>query len=154
MAEIEVYFDGLCQPVNPGGIACYAFLIKSEGKTVYKDRGLAAEPFSKEATNNAAEYAALTRALEWLVANGRQSDQVRVKGDSKLVISQMKGEFKVKARSIVPLFQKAASLKVKFSKITFEWVPREQNREADKLSEEAYNNAFLDDPRLLDRIKK
>lgn len=154
MAEIEVYFDGLCQPVNPGGIACYAFLIKRDGKTVHKERGLAAEPFSKEATNNAAEYTALIKALEWLVDNGLQSETVRARGDSRLVTSQMKGEFKVKAKSVIPLFQKAALLRAKFSKITFEWVPREQNREADKLSEAAYNNAFLDDPSLLDKIKK
>jgi ribonuclease HI len=153
VAEIQVYFDGLCQPVNPGGIACYAFLIKTDGKTVYKERGLAAEPFSRGATNNLAEYTALVKALEWLVAN-RQSGPVRVKGDSKLVISQMRGEFRVRNKGIVPLFQKAAVLKNKFPDITFQWIPREENKEADRLSEEAYNNAFLDDPKLLDRIGK
>jgi len=154
LAEIQVYFDGLCQPINPGGIACYAFLIKSEGRVLRKDRGLAAEPFSKGATNNVAEYTALIRALEWLVSNGKEREPVRVRGDSKLVISQMRGEFKVKAKAIVPLFQKAALLAKKFADISFGWIPREENREADKLSEEAYNNAFLDNPRLLDRIKK
>lgn len=153
MAEIHVYFDGLCQPINPGGIACYAFLIKSESKVLHKDRGLAAEPFSKGATNNVAEYTALVKALEWLVSNNKEREPVRVKGDSKLVISQMMGEFKVKAKGIVPLFQKAALLTKKFSDISFQWVPREENREADKLSEEAYNNVLLDNPRLLDKIK-
>lgn len=154
MAEVQVYFDGLCQPINPGGIACYAFLIKGKGKTLYKERGLAAEPFSKEATNNVAEYTALVKALEWLLSNKKVREPVRVRGDSKLVISQMRGEFKVKAKAIVPLFQKAALLRKEFADISFQWVPREQNREADKLSEEAYNNAFLDNPGLLDKIRK
>lgn len=154
VAEIQVFFDGLCQPVNPGGIACYAFLIKSDGKIIHKERGLAAEPFSKGATNNVAEYTALVKALEWLVANKHGSKPVRVRGDSRLVISQMTGEFRVRNKAIIPLFQKAAVLRNKFADITFEWVPREENREADRLSEEAYNNAFLDDPSLLDRVRK
>ncbi len=154
MAEIYVYFDGLCQPINPGGIACYAFLIKNDGRTIYKERGLAAEPFSEGATNNVAEYTALVKALEWLVANKRESDVVRVRGDSNLVISQLRGEFRVRKKALMPLFQKAALLKNKFADITFQWVAREENKEADKLSEEAYNNVLLDNPKLLDRFKK
>lgn len=154
MVEIQVYFDGLCQPVNPGGIACYAFLIKSDGKVIHKERGLAAEPFSSGATNNVAEYTALVKALEWLISSKMGQQHVHVKGDSKLVISQMRGEFKVKAKAIIPLFQKAALLRKEFADISFQWVPREENREADKLSEEAYNNALLDNPKLLDKIRK
>jgi ribonuclease HI len=154
MAETHVYFDGLCQPVNPGGIACYAFLVKSDNRTIYNERGLAAEPFSKEATNNVAEYTALVKALEWLVANGFESGPVRVMGDSKLVISQIRGEFKIKNKALIPLFQKAALLKNRFADIAFQWIPREENKEADKLSEKAYNKALLDDPRLMDRIRK
>lgn len=133
MAEMQVNFDGLCQPVNPGGVACYGFLIKSDGKTIYKERGIAVEPFSKGATNNVAEYTALVKALEWLVTNRCESESVRVKGDSNLVISQMRGNFRVKNKAIIPLFQKAALLKNKFADITFQWVPREENKEADRL---------------------
>ena len=154
MAGTETYFDGLCQPVNPGGLACYGFLVKKDGKVIYRERGLAAEPFSKQATNNVAEYTALVKALEWLVTNGLESGPVQVKGDSKLVISQMRGEFKIKNKALVPLFQKAALLRAKFADITFQWIPRQENWEADRLSEEAYNNAILDDPMLLDRMKR
>ncbi|MFL6511285.1 MAG: ribonuclease H, partial [Nitrososphaera sp.] len=66
---IEVYFDGLCQPINPGGISCFAFLVKSNGRTIHSEYGLAAEPFSENSTNNVAEYTALTKALQWLLAN-------------------------------------------------------------------------------------
>ena len=154
MAEIQVYFDGLCQPMNPGGVACYAFIIKSQDKVLYKEKGIAADPFSKEATNNVAEYTALLKALDWLISNKKEGQPVRVRGDSNLVISQISGKFKVKAKVLIPLFQKAAFLRKKFADISFQWVPREENRDADKLSEEAYNNAIIDDPGLLDRIRR
>jgi ribonuclease HI len=49
---IQVYFDSLCQPYNPGGTACYAFIIKKEENTMYNEYGLAAY----DSTNNVAEY--------------------------------------------------------------------------------------------------
>ncbi|AIF83601.1 ribonuclease HI [Candidatus Nitrososphaera evergladensis SR1] len=151
---IEVHFDGLCLPKNPGGIACYAYIIKEKGsgRLLHSDSGIAAEP-SAQSTNNVAEYTALIRALEWLDENGHASRKVEVKGDSQLVVKQMSGEFRVKHKQIIPLFQRAALLRKKFADISITWVPREQNSEADKLSERAYNNALLENPGLLDMIK-
>ncbi|AIC14403.1 ribonuclease HI [Nitrososphaera viennensis] len=152
-AVVEVYFDGLCLPKNPGGIACYAYVIKEKGgRLLHSGSGVAAEP-SAQSTNNVAEYTALIKALEWLDENGYTSHWVEVKGDSQLVVKQMNGEFRVKNKQIIPLFQKAALLRRKFRDISIAWVPREQNSEADKLSERAYNNALLENPGLLDMIK-
>lgn len=150
--DIDAYFDGLCLPRNPGGIACFAFVIKNDGKLIHSGSGLAADPLSRQATNNVAEYTALIRALEWLYENGHASSKIVVKGDSQLVVKQMTGEFRVKNRQIVPLFQKAALLRKKFGDLAITWVPREQNGEADSLSERAYNEAILRDPALLDKI--
>lgn len=150
--DIEAYFDGLCLPKNPGGIACFAFIIKKDGKVLHSGSGLAAEPMSEQATNNVAEYTALVRALEWLYDNGYASSRIVVKGDSQLVVKQMSGEFKVKNRQIIPLFQKAAVLRKKFADLTIAWVPREQNGDADRLSERAYNEAILGNPGLLDKM--
>ncbi|MFL6358286.1 MAG: reverse transcriptase-like protein [Nitrososphaeraceae archaeon] len=58
--------------------------------------------------------------------------------NSRLVINQIKREFKVKAPKIIPSYHKAKSLISKFNNIHFEWIPREQNKEADKLSYKAY----------------
>jgi ribonuclease HI len=75
--EIQVYFDGLCQPYNPGGIACYAFVIlakkghEQKQQQQYSEYGLAAEPFSDNATNNVAEYTGIIKALEWLLEKGQ-----------------------------------------------------------------------------------
>jgi ribonuclease HI len=148
---IQVYFDGLCQPVNPGGIACYAFVVKSEGKTIHSDYGVAAEPFSKDATNNVAEYTALVKALEWLLANNLNSGKVEIKSDSQLVVKQLSGEYKVKAKRIISLYKRVLLLKNKFKDVEIAWVPREENKEADRLTNKAYNKALQDNPEYIGR---
>jgi ribonuclease HI len=150
---VEVYFDGLCQPINPGGIACYAFIVKSDGRIIYCDYGIAGEPFSEDSTNNVAEYTALTKALQWLLANDYSSKKVEIKSDSQLIVNQLTGDYKVKARRIMPLYKEVLSLKSKFQDIQIKWVPRDKNREADKLTNKAYNKALLENPEYLDRLK-
>lgn len=149
---IEVYFDGLCQPINPGGISCYAFIVKSDGRIIHSDYGVAAKPFSEESTNNVAEYTALAKALQWLLANNFNSKKVEIKSDSQLVVNQLTGDYKVKARRILPLFKQVLFLKTKFQDIQIKWIPRDKNREADRLTNKAYNNAFLENPEYLDRL--
>jgi ribonuclease HI len=148
---IEVYFDGLCQPINPGGISCYAFVVKSGGRTIYTDYGVAGEPFSEDSTNNVAEYMALVKALQWLLENNLGSSKVEVKSDSKLIVNQLTGDYKVKARRIVSLYKQVLLLKSKFQDIQIKWVPREKNREADTLTNKAYNKALQENPEYLDR---
>ena len=93
--RIEVYFDGLCQPYNPGGIACYGFVIKkyitcttnnlaNEGQTIHSEYGLAAEPYTNDASsNNVAEYTGIIKALEWMLLNkiGEDKEMIIVRGD-------------------------------------------------------------------------
>jgi ribonuclease HI len=151
---IEIYFDGLCQPINPGGIACYAFVVKSDGKTIYSDYGLATEPFSRDSTNNVAEYTGLAKALEWLVENNLISDKVEINSDSQLIVNHLRGLYKVKAKRIIPLYQKVLVLKSKFHDLQIHWVPREENKEADMLTNEAYNRALQENPEYLDKVTK
>jgi ribonuclease HI len=150
---IEVYFDGLCQPINPGGISCYAFIVKSDERIIHSDYGVAAKPFSEESTNNVAEYTALAKALQWLLANNFNSNKVEIKSDSQLVVNQLTGDYKVKARRILPLFKHVLFLKTKFQDIQIKWIPRDMNREADTLTNKAYNKALLENPEYLDRLK-
>ena len=148
---IQVNIDGLCQPINPGGIACYAFIIKKNGTTIHSGYGVAGEPFSKDSTNNVAEYTALAKALEWLVANNLVSEKVEIKGDSKLVVNQLAGIYKVKGKRIIPLYKQVLLLKTKFSDIEIKWIPREENKEADRLTNIAYNKALQESPEYLDK---
>jgi ribonuclease HI len=150
---IEVYFDGLCQPINPGGISCYAFIVKSDGRIIHSDYGVAGKPFSEESTNNVAEYTALAKALQWLLANDFSSSKVEIKSDSQLVVNQMTGDYKVKARRILPLYKQVLLLKAKFQNIQIKWIPRDKNREADRLTNKAYDKVLLENPEYLDRVK-
>jgi ribonuclease HI len=150
---IEVYFDGLCQPINPGGIACYAFIVKSEGNIIHADYGVAGEPFSADATNNFAEYSALVKALQWLHANNFSSSRVEIKSDSQLIVNQLSGDYKVRARRIMSLYKQVLFLKNKFQDIEIKWIPRDKNREADRLTNKAYNMALQENPEYLDRVK-
>jgi ribonuclease HI len=124
----------LCQPCNPGRTACYAFIVKDKENTIQREYGRAAY----DSTNNVAEYTAIIKALEWLFANNYENENIIIRGDSRLVINQIKGEFKIKATKIIPLYHKAMSLISKFNNLEVEWVPREQNKEADRLSNYAY----------------
>jgi ribonuclease HI len=149
---IQVYFDGLCQPFNPGGIACYAFVIIAKDKKQEDKYGLAAEPFSDDSSNNVAEYTGVIKALEWLLQNNCSDNKVIVKGDSELVIFQIKGKYKVKASRIIPLYTLSMNLISKFKSIDFEWIPREQNKEADALSYKAYQETLDSNPALYEKV--
>jgi ribonuclease HI len=138
-------FDGLCEPVNPGGVATYGVVIKKAGGTVFEDSGLAfAKPWTQEASNNVAEYSAAIRALEWLSEHDFQNSAVVLRGDSRLIINQLKGTFKVKAARILDLNRRAAKLLAGFTNLKLEWVDRSKNSEADRLSRLAYRKYRLE----------
>ena len=83
-------------------------------------------------TNNVAEYRGLIAALEWALANGHS--RLHIRSDSQLVVQQMLGAYKVKHPGLIPLYQKACRLAREVGHVTFEHVRREQNQEADRLS--------------------
>ena len=149
---IDVYFDGLCQPINPGGISCYAFVVKSGGRLLHSDYGVAGEPFSDESTNNVAEYMALIKALQWLLENNLGRAKVEIKSDSQLIVNQLTGDYKVKSKRIISLYKQVLLLKSKFQDIQIKWIPREKNREADGLTNKAYNKALQQNPEYLERV--
>lgn len=135
---ITIHFDGLCLPKNPGGVATYGFVARRGAKLIHEEGGLAAPPYTPQATNNVAEYTGVLKALEWALAQGFENEKLIVRGDSELVIKQLKGEYKVKSSSIVDLFSRVRDLAAKFTSISFGWVPREENGEADAMTNRAY----------------
>lgn len=136
--SIVVHFDGLCQPKNPGGVATFGFTVDRDGKRIHEDCGLAARPYTEEATNNVAEYTGVLKAVEWLAGAGFLKEPIVVRGDSELVIKQLQGKYKVKSPLLAPIHGKLRQLSAKFSSLTFDWVPREANRDADALTNRAY----------------
>src|SRR5207245_1562514 len=73
-----VYFDGLCEPINPGGVATYGYVVHEGGRRLKEGRDFLAE--GRGASNNLAEYAGLVAALEWLLANGYREQEVEGEG--------------------------------------------------------------------------
>ncbi|PYR56779.1 MAG: ribonuclease H [Acidobacteria bacterium] len=84
------------------------------------------------ATNNVAEYNGLLAALRWALAHGERD--VHVRADSELLVKQMRGEYKVKHPGLQPLYLQARGLVDRIGHVTFEHVRREQNKDADRLS--------------------
>jgi probable phosphoglycerate mutase len=88
-----------------------------------------------EVTNNVAEYRGLIIGLQ--VAHQHEPSSVLVRMDSKLVVEQMSGRWKIKHAGLQPLAQEAAQLVRAIGDVTFEWVPRKDNSHADRLANEA-----------------
>lgn len=93
------------------------------------------------ATNNVAEYKGLIaglRAAKALVPDASAGDgpRVHVRMDSKLVVEQMSGRWKIKHPDMKPLAAEAARI-LPASAVTYEWIPREKNKHADRLANEA-----------------
>lgn len=133
-------FDGLCEPYNPGGIATYGFVVYQDGVKLHEEGGfVGAGILGDDVSNNVAEYTALIKGMEYIIKMG-YNGPLTVRGDSQLVIRQMRGEYAVRARRLIKLHEKARELAQKFESVIFEWVPREENAEADKLCRIAYED--------------
>lgn len=91
------------------------------------------------ATNNVAEYRGLLAALDWAAHHGIQ--QLHIKSDSDLLVKQMRGEYRVKHPGLQPLWEQARGLTRRIRHVQFEHVRREFNRDADRLANEAMDEA-------------
>ena len=88
-----------------------------------------------EMTNNAIEYTALIRALEYAII--LRARTVTIRSDSQLLVRQMTGEYRIKSPNIRPLQHWAADLVRVLNKVDFESVKRENNRDADALAQQS-----------------
>jgi probable phosphoglycerate mutase len=116
---------------NPGPAGSGAVLLDSETGIILAEVAL----FIGVATNNVAEYRAVLAAIE--VANEiAPNASIHVRMDSKLVVEQMSGRWKIKNEGMQDLSAQLASA-IGSREITFEWIPREKNTKADALANEA-----------------
>jgi probable phosphoglycerate mutase len=86
-------------------------------------------------TNNVAEYQGLIAGLQ--AARDLGADVVDVRMDSKLVVEQMSGRWQIKHPSMQPLAAEARTLAAGFADVSYEWIPRERNKHADRLANQA-----------------
>ncbi|MDG5482022.1 bifunctional RNase H/acid phosphatase [Mycolicibacterium gadium] len=120
---------------NPGPAGYGAVVWTADHNTVLAERKQAIG----RATNNVAEYSGLIAGLEEAADLG--ASEVDVNMDSKLVVEQMSGRWKVKHPDMVPLYQQATALSARFDRVTYIWVPRAKNSHADRLANEAMDAA-------------
>jgi len=137
LVKVVVEADGGSRG-NPGpaGFGCVVF--SADRATVLAEH----KQFIGQTTNNVAEYRGLIAGLE--EARRLGADEVAVSMDSKLVVEQMSGRWKVKHPGLAELHQQARALASTFDGVTFDWIPRERNAHADRLANEAMDAAGLD----------
>jgi len=149
--HLLVYFDGACEPKNPGGVGTYGFAVYNDNDTISEGYGIACEP-APNCTNNVAEYTGLIKALECLLLHDYGESSIVVRGDSQLVIKQLTGIYNVRTEHLKPLFEKAHELLSHF-RVRLEWIPRELNSKADELSKRAYIEYLDEHPELINKFK-
>lgn len=132
--------DGACSG-NPGPMAI-AFILKFSDNTEFRH-----SDFLGFGTNNIAEYQAVLKALEYIKNNNIISGKYVFRSDSQLVVNQLNNKWRVRdpvlyglKKKIVEICKEIGYIKTgKRSKpdlpeITFTWIPRDQNKQADRLA--------------------
>jgi probable phosphoglycerate mutase len=123
---ITAFFDGGARS-NPGPAGYGVQIVDHLGNVLAELHGSLGI-----STNNIAEYSGLIAALQWAVDHDLK--HITIKGDSQLIIEQMRGNYKVKNEGLRPLYLKARMLVMQIGDVRFEHVRRELNKEADRLS--------------------
>jgi ribonuclease HI len=126
--SLEIHIDGASRG-NPGeaGFGIHVCAPPEAGARLYGYLG--------RATNNVAEYEALVHALRHALARGAR--RVRVFSDSELVVRQVEGRYKVRHPDMQALHREARALIARLEAFEIRHVRREQNREADRLANQA-----------------
>ena len=133
-----VYFDGLYHLIDTqgNGVVTYGFVVYENSNKIYEECNVFSE--GKELSNNVAEFSGLIAALTWLMKRGYKNKPVTLRSDSLLVVNTINGTWTPKNGMYYPYYIKASSIIKEFKQVKLEWVPREKNKEADKLCKTAY----------------
>lgn len=131
--KLIIFTDGGARN-NPGPAGVGAVLYDENKKTV-----ATVSKYIGEATNNQAEYKAVIEAF--VKADELGADELEFFLDSELVVKQLNREYRVKDNELAPLFVQVYNASLAFKKVTFTHIPRERNKEADKLVNLAIDKA-------------
>jgi ribonuclease HI len=131
MEELYLHSDGGSRG-NPGNAGIGIVISKTDGSVLYEYKS-----YIGRTTNNQAEYTALTKALE--LARGYGTKRVICFLDSELVVKQLNGEYRVRNRKLIPLFQRVRAMEKSFETVKYRHVRREDEKIqiADRLVNEA-----------------
>ena len=132
--KLIIYTDGGARG-NPGPAGI--------GATILNDKkNLIAEisEYIGVATNNQAEYRAVMAAIKKAKELG--AEELNFYLDSQLVVEQLNGNYKIKNKGLQPLFVSIYNDSLNFKKVSYSHIPREQNKEADRLANEAMDRGL------------
>lgn len=125
MLKFIIHTDGGARG-NPGPSAVGVVIDNEAGENICE-----ISKYIGEATNNQAEYTAVVEALK--KAKELQADELHFFLDSELVVKQLNREYKIKDQDLAALFLKIYNLSMYFKKVYYKYIPRELNKQADKL---------------------
>jgi ribonuclease HI len=128
MMELTIFTDGASRN-NPGEAGVGIFITQDSIPIEKIARYLGT------ATNNVAEYTAAIIGLEHAVK--LRATSVKLCADSELLVKQLNGQYKVKNEGLKPLYAKLKELIAKIGSVEVQYIPRDQNREADALANKA-----------------
>lgn len=116
---------------NPGP-SSYGFIIMNRGGGIVHQEG----ELIGVTTNNVAEYTAVVKALEYIIKRffRKTPHKVEVVADSKLLVEQLSGRYKIKSPNLLPLFDKIKIMEFEVGHVVYRSVPRAQNFIADRLA--------------------
>jgi ribonuclease HI len=148
---IEAWFDGVCEPKNPGGHAAYGVLVKVDSQIVLAEGKYVG--VGSKMSNNVAEYSGCIAAFEEIL---KHAGPAIVRGDSKLVIYHLSPDpsigrkWNINGGLYMPYYTKAVELWRRLQdRSMLEWVSRDQNGECDH-----YSKQVLRDMGVKFRIQK
>jgi ribonuclease HI len=127
---IEAFFDGVCEPRNPGGHGAWGALVRIDGRDVFRKGGYCGH--GPKISNNVAEFSGF---IEAILQVKKFPGVAIIRGDSKLVIYTLAGKYEVHGGLYVPFFEQARNLyHLERERIGLEWIPRAENGDCDELS--------------------
>jgi len=141
--SVNLWFDGSCEPVNPGGTATAGWYV-TDGHDAMLTAGYGVVATGYSATSCFAEWRALELALEWLRSQAIYAGStLTILGDSQLVINQLTGRWACRAPNLQPLLRSCLTILVSLGLEQWDavWISRDENYVADMLARAAYQNA-------------
>lgn len=136
--QLFVFCDGGARG-NPGP-AAIGFVVKGDSGKIFKKCG----KFIGRSTNNVAEYQAVIEALKWIKASIQHPvSNLQFFLDSRLVVNQLNGLFKIKDNKLRQLIVKVRQLEQEAGgNVSYHLIERSKNQEADQLVNETLDNRF------------
>jgi ribonuclease HI len=136
MNNYTIYTDGGSRG-NPGPAGAGGVIYNSENKIVHE-----LSEYLGINTNNYAEYKGIILTLKKAIELNINTSEINVFMDSKLVVNQINGQWKVKHPNIIPLHKELSELLKSFEKITFKHIYRNLNTKADSLANMAMDSVI------------